>query len=129
MVERLLLYRGELVLANSAKWAYPIVWDVLEGCSWGNAAIRVAYCWVIYPTTYVTYILLHNVSVFEVNTALISLLSIKSDGQLLLAESDRRYFPYRFSLMSHAAEEQASCLIDVCKFTILSDRFKVFLGK
>lgn len=93
MAERLLLYRGELVLANSAKWAYPIVWDVLEGCSWGNAAIRVAYCWVIYPTTYVTYILLHNVSVFEVNTALISLLSIKSGGQLLLAESDRRNFP------------------------------------
>lgn len=92
MAERLLLYRGELVLANSAKWAYPIVWDVLEGCSWGNAAIRVAYCWVIYPTTYVTYILLHNVSVFEVNTALISLLSIKSDGQ---------------------CQKSASCLIDV----------------
>lgn len=108
MAERLLLYRGELVLANSANWAYPIVWDVLEGCSWGNAAIRVAYCWVIYPTTYVTYILLHNVSVFEVNTALISLLSIKSDG--------------------HVSEERVM-LDRCCKFTILSDRFKVFLGK
>lgn len=93
MAERLLLYRGELVLANSAKWAYPIVWDVLEGCSWGNAAIRVAYCWVIYPTTYVTYILLHNVSVFEVNTALISLLSIKS--------------------LTDMCQKSASCLIDV----------------
>ena len=88
MAERLLLYRGELVLANSAKWAYPIVWDVLEGCSWGNAAIRVAYCWVIYPTTYVTY--------------------IKSDG--------------------HVSEERVM-LDRCCKFTILSDRFKVFLGK
>ena len=60
----LLLHRTELILANTAKWAHPIIWDVLESCSWGNAIVWVAYCWVIYPSTYVTYILLHNVFSF-----------------------------------------------------------------
>lgn len=91
---KLLLDWGELILANSTKWAYPIVWDVLEGCSWGYAAIRVAYRWVIYPATYVTYILLHNVFVFEVNTALISLLSIKrKKASRLIDVANLRFYP------------------------------------
>lgn len=58
----LLLYRAEIVLANSAERANPIIWDILECCTWSDAALWITYFWIINPTTNVAYIFLHNVS-------------------------------------------------------------------
>ena len=37
----------EIILADAADGAYPIVGDVLERCSWGNATIGISYCGVV----------------------------------------------------------------------------------
>ena len=60
----LLLDNAEVVLANTAEGAYPVVWNILESCSRLDAAVRIAYFRVIDITAYITYILLHNDSVF-----------------------------------------------------------------
>lgn len=58
----LFLNRAEIVLAYSAKRANPIIRDILECCTWSDAAFWISYFWIINPTTNVTYIFLHNVS-------------------------------------------------------------------
>ena len=49
----------EILLANTAYWAYPILRKVLEGCSWSDSAVWVACCWIIFVSADVAYILLH----------------------------------------------------------------------
>ena len=56
---KLLLNNREIFLANTAKWAYPILGDVLKSCSCSDSAFGVAYFRVINPTTCVTNVLFH----------------------------------------------------------------------
>ena len=58
----LFLNRAEIVLAYSAERANPIIRDILECCTWSDAALWISYFWIINPTTNVAYIFLHNVS-------------------------------------------------------------------
>ena len=54
-----LAQRLEHVLGGSTFGAFPIVGYFLEGRAGGDAAIRVAYVWVINPTAYDTFPFLH----------------------------------------------------------------------
>lgn len=54
-----LLSRAELVLANSAERTFKIVWKFLKWSSWFDTCFRYSYFWVIFPSAYVAYILLH----------------------------------------------------------------------
>jgi hypothetical protein len=58
-----LLFR-EIFLAYTAQGAYPVGWEVFEGCSGGYAVVGIAYCGVVYVAASVANILFHNVSWF-----------------------------------------------------------------
>ena len=50
----------EVVLAYATEWAYPVVGDVFEGGTWGDAAVGIACCGVIDVTADVANILFHT---------------------------------------------------------------------
>lgn len=51
-----LLLRGELVLANAAYWACPVIRKIFKLCSRCYAVIRITFCRVILISTCVTYV-------------------------------------------------------------------------
>ena len=53
-----LLHGGELVFAYAADGAYPVVGEVGERCSGLDAVVGVAYCGVVDPVAYFTYVFL-----------------------------------------------------------------------
>ena len=53
--------RIEILLAYATYRAHPILGYILKCCSWCDAAIRIAYGWVVNPSAYCTYILFHNI--------------------------------------------------------------------
>ena len=53
----ILLLGLEVVLADAADGAYPIVGDVLKRCSCGDAAIGITYCGVVDVTANFTNVL------------------------------------------------------------------------
>jgi len=55
-----LLYRLELVFADSADWAYPIVGKVGERSAGFYAIVRVTYGRVVNPVANFTYIFFHS---------------------------------------------------------------------
>lgn len=55
----LFFYWREVVFTNSAKWAYPIFRDVFKCCSWSNASIFVANCWIIDVSANIANVLFH----------------------------------------------------------------------
>jgi hypothetical protein len=55
-----LLFR-EIALAYTTDGTYPIVGNVFEGSAGSNAAVGIAYLRVVDVTTYIAYILLHDV--------------------------------------------------------------------
>ena len=57
------LLRLELVFAYATDGAYPIIGDILKGCSWLDATIGISYCGVIDVTAYFTNVL-HNLFEF-----------------------------------------------------------------
>jgi hypothetical protein len=54
------LYRREVVFSYSAERANPIIGNILKRCSGSYAAIRISHLRIIYISTCITYILLHN---------------------------------------------------------------------
>lgn len=54
------LYRREIVFSYSAERANPIIGNILKRCSGSYAAIRISHLRIIYISTCITYILLHN---------------------------------------------------------------------
>lgn len=46
----------ELVFADSADWAYPVVGDFGEGGAGGDAVVGVTYFGVVDPIAYFTYV-------------------------------------------------------------------------
>ena len=59
-----LLLGFEVVLADTADGAYPIVGDVLKRCSCGDTAIGIAYCGVVDVTANFTNVL-HKLELFS----------------------------------------------------------------
>ena len=62
----------EIVLANTADGAYPIVGNVLEGCSRGDATVGISYCGVIDVTANFANVL-HNRKCLVINNRKYSL--------------------------------------------------------
>ena len=56
---------AEIVLAYSAKGANKILGKILKLCAGSNTVIGIAYCLVIFPSAYVTYIF-HNKHSFKI---------------------------------------------------------------
>ena len=54
------LYNLELILADAAQRAYPIVRERLKWNTWFNALLGITYLGVVDPLTYCTDILFHN---------------------------------------------------------------------
>ena len=52
-----LVYGRELVLAYTAQRAYPAVGNILELRSCRHSVVRIADCRIIYPATYIAYVL------------------------------------------------------------------------
>jgi hypothetical protein len=59
----LLIYRREIALAYSTNGAHPVVWNVFEGCSWGDSTIGIALSGVVNVPTNVANILFHHLAV------------------------------------------------------------------
>lgn len=57
----------EVILANSADGAHPIIGEFLKGSTGLDAVIGIAYFGVVHVAAYVTYILLHSLQFFLVN--------------------------------------------------------------
>ncbi len=55
----------EILFSYTAKWADPIRRDVLKCCSWGNPAVRVTGCRIIYVSADYTNIFFHNLLIFD----------------------------------------------------------------
>ena len=56
---------AELVLTYTAKWAYPILGNILK-CSTGlNAVIGIAHYGIVFVSAYITYILFHTILFFN----------------------------------------------------------------
>ena len=66
----LVLLYLEIVLANTADGAYPIIWDVFKSCSGRDAVIWVSLGGVINIATNCANVLLHNVMCLLVNNLL-----------------------------------------------------------
>lgn len=56
----LLLDQLKVILGGSAEGAYPILRDVLKGCSRLDAAVRITYLGIIDPATDCALVLLHD---------------------------------------------------------------------
>ena len=67
LIRRLFLFRTEIVLAHATEGAHPILGKVLKRCSGLDAAVGVAYFWVIDITASVAYILFHFLRYYNVN--------------------------------------------------------------
>jgi membrane-bound metal-dependent hydrolase YbcI (DUF457 family) len=55
----LLLLGLKIALAYTTYWANPIIWKILECCSWSDATVWIAFCWIVNVSADFTYVL-HN---------------------------------------------------------------------
>ena len=55
-----LFHDREAVLANAAKRARPAVGKGFKRCARSDAAVGIAFCWVIDVTADIAYVLFHN---------------------------------------------------------------------
>lgn len=58
-MRKLVFQDGKVVLADAAFGAFPIVGNIFEGGTGGNAAIGVAHFGVVDPSAYIAYIFFH----------------------------------------------------------------------
>ena len=60
VAQGLILHWRELILRYATQWALPVIGQILKRCAWSYTAIGIALCRVIYMTTYIANVLLHN---------------------------------------------------------------------
>ena len=54
----------ELVFSHTAKWTFKIVRKFFKWSAWFDSCFRNTYCWIVFPATYITYVLLHKLLYF-----------------------------------------------------------------
>lgn len=77
----------ELLFANTADRAYPILWNILKCCSGSYTSVRITYSRVVNPRTYCTYILFHSYKELKVKVPFYQLYQ-KVFGRYRTATSD-----------------------------------------
>lgn len=55
----------EIIFADTADGAYPVVWDILESCSGRDAAVGIACRGIVDPVAYCTSVFFHSQNVFN----------------------------------------------------------------
>lgn len=63
-LQYLLILRNKAIFAHSADRTYPILRKIFKSCAWIDTVIRISISRIIYVSTWLTYVFLHNSHLF-----------------------------------------------------------------
>ena len=64
LLQYLLIFRNKDIFAHSAERTYPILRKIFKSCAWIDSVVRISISRIIYVSTWLTNVFLHNSHLF-----------------------------------------------------------------